>query len=237
MKLPMKYLFFFLLIIFSSVVSAQSKEESAYKQYRFKISTPPYGLAKVKSLVEKIPNDSESIKLGVKTYQSLSLREKFTYTMIHAEDYAQNCDIIEPMPQEHTKIFAYLDEPFPEYTWSERQRLFLNSNRDSVMSLIKESVTRSKRMGLNYKVALYTINAKEMIPFIISNFQNDRKDMGLLTLLFLIMKDNEYQPFLASESYRKLYGDTASHRTYIQYNKANEDLIISRAMNFYHKNK
>jgi hypothetical protein len=105
------------------------------------------------------------------------------------------------------------------------------------MSLIKASVTRSNRMGLNYKEALHVINAKEMIPFIIETFKKDRRDMGLLTLLMMMMKENEYQPFLVSESYRKLYKDEASHRTYIEYNQANEDLIFKRAMDFYHKNK
>jgi len=223
-----------LIFFFMATTFAQSNVDQSYYTYRHKISVPPYGLSKVKLLISKINKDSESPILNVKAYQSLNLREKFTYTMIHAEDYAQNCDIIEPVPNEHKKIFAYLDEPFPEYVWSERQRLFLNSNRDSIMSLIKASVARSGRMGLNYKEALHAINAKEMIPFIIETFKKDHKDMGLLTLLILMMKENEYQPFLVSESYRKLYKDEASHRTYIEYNKANEDLIFKRAMDFYH---
>ena len=234
----MKYsLLLALLFFINTTTFAQSKEEQSYNTYKFKISVPPYGLSKVKALISKIANNDESSKLSIKIYQSLNLREKFTYTMIHAEDYAQNCDIIEPVPDERKKIFAYLDEPFPEYVWSERQRLFLNSNRDSVMSLIKESVTRSGRMGLNYKEALHAINAKEIIPFIISTFKKDHKDMGLLTLLILMMKENEYQPFMVSESYRKLYNNDASHRTYIQYNQANEDLIFSRAMGFYNKKR
>jgi hypothetical protein len=101
------------------------------------------------------------------------------------------------------------------------------------MALIKESTDRSKRMGANYKTAIVEINGREMIPYIIEVYNRDRKDRDLLTLLMLLMKNNEYKPFMDSQSFRKLYGDNANYYSYLDYNKANEDLIIKRAIDYY----
>ena len=50
----------------------------------------------------------------------------------------------------------------------------------------------------------------------------------------LLMKKNQYPEFKQSISYTKLYKlDTDTYSAYLNYNKANEDLIIQRATNFY----
>jgi hypothetical protein len=87
---------YFLFISFSSFCQdvdafgkQASKESQAYYFYRQQLSEPPYGLKWIK---EKISHrkygasDTESNRIF---YQSLSLREKFTYNMIHAESYSQ----------------------------------------------------------------------------------------------------------------------------------------------------
>lgn len=240
----MKHLLLPLLLLFSVALPAQddamewkepSKESQAYHDYRTKTTTPPYGLAKVQALIGKIRYDGENdLKaLGAKTYNSLSLREKFTYTMIHGESYSQNCDAMPPIQEEQKKIFAYIPDMFGEYAWSERQIKFLKNNRDSVRALIKESVIRSKRLGVNYKHAIVEMNAKEMIPFLVETYNTTKQDRDILTLLMQLMKDNEYEPFLKSASYRKLYGEDADYLSYLDYNTANEQLIIKRATDFY----
>jgi hypothetical protein len=211
-----------------------SKESQAYHLYRSKTSVPPYELAKVKGLLAKAENDEEeNLKLPAKLYNALSLREKFTYHMIHAESYSQNCDVMPPIQDEHKKIFGNLPDAFDEYSWSERQYDFLRGQRDSVMALIKESVLRSKRMGVNYKSAVVAMNGWEMIPFLISAYNTDKKDHDILTVLLLLMKQNEYKPLMTSASFTKLYGENADYRAYLDLNKANEDLILERAGNFY----
>lgn len=240
----MKFLLFITMFLCSCSLFAQeekwkdaSKESQAYNAYRSKVSIPPYELAKVKALLAKIPEDEEGMKMPDKVYNALSFREKFTYHMIHAENYSQNCDAMPPIQDEQKKIFGNLPDAFDEYSWSDRQYNFLRSQRDSVMALIKESVTRSKRMGVNYKDAVVALNGWEMIPFLISTYQTDKKDHDILTVLLLLMKQNEYAPFLAATSFTKLYGDDANYRAYIDLNKANEDLIIERAGNFYKTKK
>jgi hypothetical protein len=217
-----------------------SKESQAYHEFRFKSTTPPYGLAKVKSLISKIKknDDDGSEILNPKLYQGLSLREKFTYHMIHAESYDQNCGGEPPVQDEQTKIFAntagvFESEGETAIFWSDRQSNFFKNNRDTVITLIKESSQRSKHMGTNYKQVLIDINAKEMIPFIIDMYNTDKKDHDLLTLLMILMKDNKYAPFEASATYKKLYGDDAMYSSYINFNSANEQLIIKRATDFY----
>jgi hypothetical protein len=238
----MKYFLFFLALLSSFFLNAQeeevwkeaSPESQAYHQYRIKETTPPYGLSKIKALVAKIRStDDEDLKLHHKDYEALTLREKFTYHMIHAESFSQNCDAMPPIQDEQKKIFGYLSDSFDEYSWSERQINFLKKNKDSVIVLIKESVTRSKRIGANYKQAIVEMNAKEMIPFLIKTYNTDKKDHDILTVFMLLMKNNNYKPFMASASFKKLYGEEASYQAYLDFNKANEELILKRASEFY----
>jgi hypothetical protein len=211
--------------------SAASK---VYHEYRIKLSTPPYGLAKVKQLLQHVQtSERDEEKLSQKDYNGLSLREKFTYHMIHAEINSQNCDASPPIQDEDKKIFGRLPDAFDDWSWSERQVRFLSNNRDSVMALIMESTNRSKRMGLNYKEALVEINAREMIPYLRQAYKDNPKDHDILTVLMLLLKNNEYAPFMNSASFRKLYGDQADYRASIAFNKANEALILQRALDYY----
>ena len=217
-----------------------SKESEAYHAQRVKLSVPPYGLEKVRDLVKKLKSDEEGNEvLNEKTYETLSLREKFTYHMIHAESYSQNCDAMPPIQNEHKKIFPYIAEAFDEAEWSERQTKFLSANRDSVMAILRESMLRSKRVGVNYKQVIMQINGTEMIPDLITVFkaQKGMKDLDILSLMMMLMKENEYEPFLMSSSYKKLYAEDADYRAYLNYNAANEALIIKRATEFYNANK
>lgn len=211
-----------------------SKESQAYHQYRIKLSIPPYSLPKIKKLVKGIKaNDEDDMKLKSSIYQSLSLREKFTYHMIHAESFSQNCDAMPPIQDEQKKIFGQLPDAFDEFRWSDGQIKFLKTNKDSVVALIKESIARTGRIGLNYKAAIAEMNAKEMIPLLISTYQSSKKDHDILTVLMLLMKEGKYAPFTASASYKKLYGEESNYLANIVYNIGNEDLVLKRATEFY----
>lgn len=245
-------LLFFISFLCWMNVSAQTAQEDENGLYmdpaaiemRSKMTIPPYGLTKVKALIAKIipEEDNETTDASINAipatdFSRLSLREKFTYTMIHAELYAQNCAIPEYQTQVDKKIFGTLLDGFNETSWSQRQIDFLNENRDSVMKLIQESVLRSKRMGVNYKHALVEINAWEMITFIIDYAKKTPKDKDALTLLMLLMKRGEYQEFTTSTSFKKLYGDNSNYYAYLNYNKENEALIFKRALNYYKDRK
>lgn len=216
----------------------------AYRAFRSQISTPPYGLSKIKALIKGIhpESDEDNSDMGIsrltqKDFEALSLREQFTYTMIHPEMYAQNCAIFVPQTKEDQKIFGYLISWTNEETWSDRQLKFLEKNRDSVMAIIKESVTRSKRMGVNYKEALVEINAWEMIPFLIQYYEVNKKDNDILTTLMLLMKKGRHADFIQSKSYKSLYGVAGNYESSMAFNKANEMLTLQRAQAYYHSQK
>jgi len=216
-----------------------TEEDIAYREFRQRSTVPPYGLYKVRGLIKTIQfkaqeyGDAGIAALTAAQFKSLSLREKFTYSMIHPEMYAQNCAIFMPQPDEQKKIFSHLMSWMDENQWSDRQIDFLRENRDSVMSIIKESTLRSGRMGVNYKDAVETINGWEMIPFIIDYYKSNPKDKDALTLLLLLMKKGEYVEFIQSSSYRQLYGSDYNYESYIRFNTANQDLVINRAMAYY----
>ena len=237
-----KYLVFLALIPFLSTAAQDdttwkeaSKESQAYHDYREKLTVPPYGLQKIKGLVARIKLDeNEKEELDQKKYLALSLREKFTYHMIHPESYSQNCDAMPPIQDEQKKIFAQLPDIFDEYAWTDRQIQFFKDNKDSVMNFMKESISRTKRVGVNFKHAMVEMKAREMIPFLIATYNISKKDHDILTVLMLLMKNDKYAAFLNSPSYKKLYADEdASYQSYLNFNTANEQLIIKRATEFY----
>lgn len=232
------------ILIFCVVNTRAYAQMDAYREFRAQPSVPPYGLPKVKALISKIKpqSDEDNSDMGIsplspKDYNALSLREKFTYTMIHPEMYAQNCAIFVPQTNEDQKIFGYLISWMNEETWSDRQLSFLTKNRDSVMAIIKESVGRSKRMGVNYKDALVEINAWEMIPFLISYYKENKKDKDVLTTLMLLMKKGNYTDFVKSQSYKNLYGVADNYESSMTFNKANETLTLQRAQAYFHSKK
>jgi len=219
-----------------------SEASLAYHEYRLTRTDPPYSLYKIRDLISKLkPADGSddmggTIALDQKIYLSLSLREKFTYHMIHPETYSQNCDAMPPIQDEEKKIFGQLPDVFGENSWSDKQNKFFLANRDSVIALMEDCATKQKHIGLHFKHVIVDINAREMIPFIIATYNVDKKDHDLLTVLMLLMKNNEYPEFLTSTSYKKLYANTdyeTSYKAHLVFNIANEALIIKRATDFY----
>jgi hypothetical protein len=222
------------------VDTAKSVYNPAYHEWRTRLTVPPYGIEEIRALIKKIKPGNENIRaLNPADYNALSLREKFTYTMIHAESYCRSCEATPATKNEDKKIFAYLPGAFVGFAWSERQTKFLSGNRDSVIQVMRESMGRTKRAGVNFKQVMLEINAREMIPDIIATFRANKKvkDLDMLTVLMNLMKDNEYETFLLSGSYKKLYAEETSYKSYLNYSEGNEDLIIKRATDFYNADR
>ena len=233
--------FLTLLVAISSLAQGElnkqpGKESLAYHAYRQKVSVPPYSLEKIKSLIANIKSEEEfplSTNLSTKVYDNLSLREKFTYNMIHGESFYQICSMPSPIYDEHKKIFGRFMRTELEMAWSERQRNFIKVNRDSVIKLMAACISQSNEAGINFKRAIEDLNAKEMIPLLITTYNVTKMDHDILTVLMLLMKQNKYPPFMASEPYKTLYGPDSRYKSFLPLNKGNEDLIIQLATNFY----
>jgi len=210
-----------------------------YHAYRTTTTEPTYGLAKVKGLIRHIKKDQdENERLSDKVYNSLSFQEKFTYAMLHGEDFSQNCDMMPIFQDEEKKIFAYPAGAWDDESgWSERQLSFLKNNRGKIIGLLRETMRARGRAGSNIKRAVLELNLWELTPDLVAVYNRDHKDHDVLTVLMILMKENKYGPFLASPSFKKLYGDNASYQSFLNANTANQKLEISRAMAFYNSKK
>lgn len=212
-----------------------SKESQAYHDYRNQLSVPIYSSVNVKNAIKKYvkPDGDDNRVMKESIYNKFTPKEKFVYAMIHPEAYSQICDANPPIEDEHKKIFGYLPDAFADYALSERQEKFLNDNRELVSGYFKECISKNNRIGVNYKQAIININAVSLIPFLIETYNKQKKDHDILTMLLLLMKNNNYEEFLKSSGYKKLYGEESNYLSHLELNKANVDLIISRATNFY----
>ncbi|MFN5319207.1 MAG: hypothetical protein ACK5CY_10255 [Bacteroidia bacterium] len=169
-------------------------------------------------------------------FEALTLYEKFLYCVVYPEDFSQNCN---PDAQVHQKqinkrLYGWISDA-NEYQLSYRQIEFLKQNRAVIIEYIKNDVEYFKSLPEAYKNILIEIDATELIPWLIHVFENYtmRSDGQLLTVFFQLMRNNEYVPFTTSTSFNKLYG-FADHRiNYIEFNNANINLTVERAMGLY----
>jgi len=205
------------------------------------LSIPPYGLEKIKELAKKgvriddpYGGDQSTDSLEEKVYDALTLREKFTYNIIHPESWAQNCDILPMQTDKAARIYGTLPDVYNEYDWSDHQMAFFRDNRDSVQAWIKEIAQRDGRVGENFRELIVATNTTGLIPVLAEMAKKETKDHYDLTTLLLLMEKNKYPEYLNSSSCKKLADHSSyEHPPYLVYNKANEDLIIQRATNFY----
>lgn len=218
----------------STIAPQPSASSQKYRAYREASTEPPFGLSRVRALVRKIKADSEDNQImSAKDYNSLSLDEKFTYAMIHGEDFSQNCDASPPIVDEDKKIFANFPGAFgDEATWSERQRQFLHNHRTKVIELLRSTIKARHRVGVNLKQAIQELDAVELIPDLISLYSSDPRDRDILTLLMLFMKDDLYMPFLESSIYKSLYGDESNYWASIALTPTHQRTILDLASKY-----
>ena len=206
--------------------------------FRNKISYPPYGLKKINRLISerrkgKPDEFPPAIVLNQRTYHSLSFREKFTYNMINFESYSQNCSLNFPPFDEGKKIFAYLPRSFDEFSWSDRQLKFFKDNRDSVIALMGESISREKSVGINYKNVIVDLDAVSLMPLLIRTYDLDRRDHDILTVLSLLMQQSNYKPFVSSDVCKELNAGQESYlKRCVEFKPANAEQILRLAAQF-----
>lgn len=218
-----------------------SEATKQYREYRYQYTEPAYGLKKVKALIKGIkpnPKDEDDIKLTDAAFNRLTTAEKFTYCMLHGEIQSQNCDGMPWIVGEEKKIFAQMPGFFnDEQMWSPRQISFLKNRRSQVIGLLRSTIRQKGRVGANFKETITTIHATELIPDLVKVYNKDHKDQDILTVFAILMKDGNYQPFMKSASYTKLYGKDANYQSFIDANVPNQKLMIARVTDFYKSRK
>ncbi|HWD37577.1 MAG TPA: hypothetical protein VG944_01900 [Fimbriimonas sp.] len=218
----------------------QSAASRAYHEYRLVTTDPPYGLKKVHSLIAHIKdNGSDNKVISAKTFSALSTKEKFTYCMEHAENFAQNCDPMPPILGEESKIFSHVPDSFEgDYEWSDRQEDFMKSHRGTVVGLLRKMIHTNRRVGLNVKQAIILLDAYDLIPDLAAAYRRTPRDKDILTVYCCLMRDGKFKPFMKSITYHKLYGDeSTSYKSFIAANAANAKLTTDRAMAYYRSRK
>ncbi|CVK16697.1 hypothetical protein Ga0061079_10987 [Apibacter mensalis] len=251
----MKEKYLLIILLMFTIYNAQETENktyvdssntnNSYRKERLKNSIPSYNLSKIEKLIAKSMSmnsfeetkntDNINFHLSEKDFNKLTIKEKFTYTMIYPEIIPSNVNTDSTIIHEENKIFGMLPSSNNYPKWSVRQKKFLNQYRKNIQEFIQESSSKNQYMGLNFKKALLEINAIESIPFLI-NFYNstDKNDKDLLTVLMLLVKNGKYYPFIRSNVYRQLYNDNENiQEFYIDYSDKNEEYILKTAHNFY----
>jgi hypothetical protein len=213
---------------------------------------PSFGLQKIKALINSARDsklkemhsskgDTSDIlfifptPLSEEVYSTLSLREKFTYNMISPESYWQNCTFTFSSWSDN-QIPAQLPLVSNMYNWSARQIKFFQANKDSIIEFIRLDGQPGRHLGLNDKTVIVYVNATAMIPLLQKCYRTT-KDCQILTALMLLMKDNQYAPFMQSDLFKQLYVGSLHqmYRNATDRNKDNEAFILGQATNFYNE--
>jgi len=217
-----------------------TKASKAYHAYRMVETDPSYGLTKVESLIKRIKSVNDySQEIAAKTFNALSVPDKFTYCMLHGEVFSQNCDGMPATLGEEKMIFGHPLGPwFGQNQWSDRQKSFLHHNRTAVVGLLRSTIRSNSRVGCNLKMAITELDAWELIPDLAASYNKAKQDGDILSVFFLLMKDGKFKPFLISETYKKIYADEdASYKSFVAYNPENAQLTIQRATAYYKSRK
>jgi hypothetical protein len=208
-------------------------------------TTPPFGLAKVQRDIDELQR-RDILVLDSRTYGNLTIAERFTYVMLHAELCLHNST--GELPKSEEAVDSDHSDAPPELVgaistgfgvederWSQRQRSFLHSHRAECIVLLRKTIQTKREAGTNLLNGIVEIDAFELIPDILAVFRRNQ-DLDILEACLLLMKDGKYPPFLKSTTYRKLFGGGRDENVpdWIVANQANIDLTVKRAMDFYH---
>lgn len=240
-----------ILLIFNIYIAQETENKisidstnikSINQEERLKNSIPSYNLSKIEKLISKLSsmngiesNEYNDRYISEKDFDKLTIKEKFTYTMVYPEIKSSSEGMDALAIYEENKIFGELPTSVNDPKWSARQKKFLKQYRKNIQEFIRETSLKNQYMGLNFKKALLEINAIESIPFLVDFYNStDKNDKDLLTVLMLLVKKGKYYPFVRSNVYRQLYNDDVNSQvSCIDYSDINEEYILKTAHNFY----
>lgn len=236
--------FMMLVVATSSAFAGQGKGKHGpsaaslrYFESRQAITEPSFGLTKVKALVKKLSPDAGFGAGKLPNYDSLSFEEKFTYNMIHGENWSQSCMMITASEGQEKKLEGYINFKFPgDGVWSDRQISFMAKNRTKVLDLLRKTIQERGRAGMNLKSAVLEVKGWELIPDLAAVYKANKYDHDILTTMTLLMSYSGYKPFTSTALSTKLYGKSTHYYGGIDLTPAIEKQVLDLAAAF-HKSK
>lgn len=195
--------------------------------------------AKLEEMLRKnAGNKKESSgMLSDKDLAALDVAGLIVFAHQHPERYLQSCSIYSKELTYNTKIHSALPRKGEGFYMSERQFKALEANRDSVLLLFNRCFEHASALPDDYKYTICDLSGYECIPSLKQMIgRQETKDTYILTVFMLLMKNDNYAPFLASDLYKKLYNEDQEDHQYdmtVPVSKKNYDEIMSFAGAYY----
>lgn len=168
---------------------------------------------KLNALMNKTPKPKESWeakKLSDSDLASLDVMGLVVYAHHFPEQYFQSCSRYSRATDESEKIHSILPRKGEGLTMSFRQWESLKKNRDSVIYIISHCFENEAGISDDYKQTIVGLAGHEAIPTlkkILERQPQKLKDTYILTVLMLLMKNENYAPFIATELCKALYNE------------------------------
>ncbi|MCW3101812.1 MAG: hypothetical protein JWO09_252 [Bacteroidetes bacterium] len=174
---------------------------------------PCFSSPRLNALMNKTPKPKEeweAKKLSEADLASLDVMALVIYAHHFPEQYYQSCSRYSRAADESEKIHSILPRKGEGLTMSFRQWESLKKNRDSVMYIISHCFENEAGISDDYKQTIVNLAGYEAIPTlkkILERQPQKLKDTYILTVLMLLMKNDQYAPFIATELYKALYNE------------------------------
>lgn len=174
-----------------------------------------------------------SKKISETDFKKLFAAEYLEYAVDHPESYRQICSMYYPDKNENDRIHANLPMKGEGFTMSNRQSQSLISHRDSVICYLNQCISRQDQVGITFKEIIVMLSAYESIPDMLQKLKSKMpRDNYLLTTMMVLMKNDNYAPFLKSDIYKDLYASD-NYKESIEFTSANNDAIAQFANSYY----
>ncbi|MCW3101813.1 MAG: hypothetical protein JWO09_253 [Bacteroidetes bacterium] len=188
-------------------------------------------------LAEHAGKDGKTSELTDKELAALDVTGIIVFAHQHPEQYLQSCSIYFKELSYNTKIHSSLPRKGEGFYMSDRQYQLLKDHRDSVLLLFNRCFENASAIPDDYKTTVCLLSGYECIPSLKKMIARQQtKDTYILTLFMILMNQDKYAPFAASDLHKKLYDETREDYQYdmtVPVNKKNYDEIMAFASAYY----
>lgn len=173
-------------------------------------------------------------KLPNAQYALLSKKERLIHAIRYPERYTQICSHSFFNMNEYNEINPYIRTSFGMVKMSSRQQQVLKEDSLMCIEAFNSCLRSGEPMYNHLPELIVDYNYISCIPAIIDAYNNpSSQNTYQLTALMLLMKKNNYAPFLETKLYHTLYDQNTKPKKQIKRKKKYSDEIIALAKKFY----